>query len=323
MFAVGLPLVTKCLLNSNAFTVRVSFLNPISRAPCWMSVNDIFVSGLNPVSPPLDDLGLQQMKQSLAMLVDSDNASPFSMPVVINELTKYGDVRIKRIYGDFTIENSAPWQNVALENSLLPVQNYCYSRGKGSTDQALTIDAMDLLYKNNDIQGFCLVSSDSDFTRLAMRLREEGKIVIGVGRRHTPKSLVQACSKFIYVENLYNEMRSSSSPVLLDEEFQNTGWKGDAREALVESIQKVYLDWCVDDRYLDGWVPLGNIGKSLMQAQPDFDPRTHGFKKLTTLVEALSIFDIQSINHKVSVRIKHTTKSANDMPSAEARHMYQ
>ena len=218
----------------------------------------------------------------LAVLIDADNAQPSITEALLSEVAKYGVASVKRIYGDWTTPSLGGWKKVLLEHSINPVQQFRYTVGKNATDSAMIIDAMDLLYTLR-FDGFCLVSSDSDFTSLASRIREQGLLVYGFGEKKTPKAFVSACDKFIFTEVLrFQESTSTSKakpPV-------GTLLKRDAK--LVNLFRNA-LDAASDE---SGWAQLGAVGSNIIKQAPEFDPRNYGYSKLGELAAALQIFDI-------------------------------
>ncbi|MFC3608031.1 NYN domain-containing protein [Stutzerimonas tarimensis] len=227
-------------------------------------------------------------QKRLAVLIDADNAPASIVEGLFEEIAKYGVASVKRIYGDWTGPQLGSWKKVLLDHSIQPIQQFAYTRGKNATDSSLIIDAMDLLYTRR-FDGFCLVSSDSDFTRLAARLREEGLTVYGFGEEKTPKPFVSACDKFIYTEIL----RAPAAEVLPAEPMPSEGKPGDGRsEAAAPRPQKVPVDFIAkvldDISDEDDWVQLGALGSNISQLRPAFDPRLYGFKKLSDLIKAQS-----------------------------------
>ena len=229
----------------------------------------------------------------LAVLIDADNAQPSLAERLLAEVAKYGTAHVKRAYGDWTGTNLRSWKEQLLTQSIQPIQQFAYTVGKNATDAAMVIDAMDLLYSNR-LDGFCIVSSDSDFTRLAARIRESGLIVYGFGERKTPKPFVAACDKFIYTENLAVALEevalpghpaAASAPSSAAARANNL--KSDAR--LVRQLRAA-VEAASDD---DGFAALANVGHIITKQQPDFDPRTYGFAKLSDLVTASDLFDVQ------------------------------
>lgn len=207
----------------------------------------------------------------LAVLIDADNVPHSKVQMMLEELMAYGTLVIKHIYGDWTSPKLGGWKSVLLEHAILPIQQYMYTVGKNSTDSAMIIDAMDILHREN-VDGFCLVSSDSDFTRLATRLRESGKLVIGMGEEKTPKPFISACNKFIYID-LQHKTTKSQKKV-----FKPSMTIDELIELLNQSI-----DALTDD---SGWAFLGDLGNLLLKKQPGFDTRCFGYPKLTLLLES-------------------------------------
>ncbi|MGB5243151.1 MAG: NYN domain-containing protein, partial [Lutimonas sp.] len=192
---------------------------------------------------------------------------------------------IKRIYGDWTKPHLSKWKQLLLENAITPIQQYGYTSGKNATDSAMIIDAMDILYSEK-VNGFCIVSSDSDFTRLATRLREAGMQVIGIGEKKTPNPFIVACDKFIYVEILRNQSKASE-PGSQKEADKNTIDKITQKDI---NLIATSINDLSDD---DGWAFLGDVGSLLQKKQPNFDPRNFGFQKLTPLIKSIDKFDIE------------------------------
>ncbi len=218
----------------------------------------------------------------LAVLIDGDNIPSAYIKEMMEEVAKYGNPTIKRIYGDWTKPHLNKWKNVLLENAITPIQQYGYTTGKNATDSAMIIDAMDILYSNK-VNGFCIVSSDSDFTRLATRLREAGMQVIGIGEKKTPNPFIVACDKFIYIEVLKNQAQQ------VDEKSQNKSSIDKVTPKLIKLISTT-IDDLSDD---DGWAFLGDLGSLLQKKQPNFDPRNFGFQKLTPFIDSLGKFEIE------------------------------
>jgi uncharacterized LabA/DUF88 family protein len=239
----------------------------------------------------------------LAVLIDGDNTTPAIIEALLAEIAKYGSATVKRAYGDWTTPNLRGWKEAVNAHAIQPVQQFTYTTGKNATDSALIIDAMDLLYTGN-LDGFCLVSSDSDFTKLASRLREAGKTVYGFGEPKTPHSLVAACDKFVYLDVL----RSLEKPKQPSEEDlapaapvrrSTSELRGDAK--LVKLLREG-IDAASDD---DGWANLGGVGSYVAKQAPDFDPRNWGYAKLVDLVNAIELFEVErSAGQGVQVREK-------------------
>ena len=229
----------------------------------------------------------------LAVLIDADNAQPTIVDGLMIEIANYGTASVKRIYGDWTAPNLKGWKEVLLDYSIQPIQQFAYTQGKNATDSAMVIDAMDLLYTGN-FDGFCLVSSDSDFTRLAARIRESGLLVYGFGERKTPSAFRSACDKFIYTEVL-RAKTDESTPIARKTTAE---LKQDAR--LVNLLRNA-VEASSDDR---GWAALGAVGNNIAKQSPEFDARNYGYGKLSALVIATELFDVQereqgSSDHKV------------------------
>ncbi len=226
----------------------------------------------------------------LAVLIDADNVPYSNVKGMMEEITKYGTPTFKRIYGDWTKPTVSGWKSVLLENAITPIQQYSYTSGKNSSDSALIIDAMDILYSGK-VDGFCIVSSDSDFTRLATRLREAGMKVIGIGQKKTPNPFIIACDKFIYLEVIAAEEADENEAA----EKETTSKKATQKQSFDKISRKtIHLIASTVDDIADenGWAFLGDVGNLLMKKQPNFDPRNFGFQKLTALVKSLPQFEI-------------------------------
>ncbi|MBQ0734104.1 NYN domain-containing protein [Aquimarina celericrescens] len=227
------------------------------------------------------------MDLNLAVLIDGDNIPSSYVKEMMEEIAKYGNPTIKRIYGDWTNPKLSKWKKILLENAITPIQQYGYTRGKNATDSAMIIDAMDILYSEK-VDGFCLVSSDSDFTRLATRLREAGMKVYGIGEKKTPDPFIVACDKFIYLEILKYEAE--------EEESETTDDKPKTKISVDKITQKQIrliastISDLADD---DGWAFLGDVGSLLQKKQPNFDARNYGFQKLTPLIKSIKKFEIE------------------------------
>jgi uncharacterized LabA/DUF88 family protein len=226
---------------------------------------------------------------SLAVLIDADNARPDVIKNLLDEVTKYGTASVKRIYGDWTTPQLGSWKKELLELSIQPVQQFSYTTGKNATDSAMIIDAMDLLYTGR-FGGFCLVSSDSDFTRLAARLREAGKLVIGFGERKTPKALVSACDKFIYTDLL--RMESTATGPRKEQ-------KSPAKDQKLLELLREAIDAASDD---SGWAYLGGVGSNVQKRAPDFDSRDYGHKRLSDLMASLDALEFDKTKNRVRVK---------------------
>ncbi|MFI0449713.1 NYN domain-containing protein [Actinomadura sp. 6N118] len=219
----------------------------------------------------------------LAVLIDADNAKPTAVEELLAEVAKYGTAHVKRAYGDWTGTQLKGWKDQLLSQSIQPIQQFAYTIGKNATDAAMVIDAMDLLYSER-FDGFCIVSSDSDFTRLAARIRESGLTVYGFGERKTPKPFVAACDKFIYIENL----QSATAPVEAKPAPQTSTAKLKSDTALVNLLRHA-VEAASDD---DGWARLASVGHIITKQRPDFDSRTYGHTKLSDLFAATTLFEL-------------------------------
>lgn len=231
---------------------------------------------------PIGDVG---KALRYAVLLDAENAQHSALPLIMEEIAQFGSAAVRRVYGDFSKPELRPWRQVSLDQSFRPVNAFSYVSGKGSSDSTMIIDAMDLLHTNDAIDGFCLVTSDSDFTGLAQRLREAGKHVIGFGSRHTPAPFVGACERFIYTENL---KKSTAPEALASKQVQSLEARGPepikkVPKATVQFLRDA-VEACAAD---DGWVYLGHAGAYVAKLKSDFDPRTYGFKKLGQLMKSL------------------------------------
>jgi uncharacterized LabA/DUF88 family protein len=227
----------------------------------------------------------------LAVLIDADNAQASITEGLLAEVAKYGTAHVKRAYGDWTAPNLRGWKDQLLAQSIQPIQQFAYTTGKNATDSAMVIDAMDLLYSGK-LDGFCIVSSDSDFTRLAARLRESGMTVYGFGERKTPKPFVAACDKFVYIENLRFADEDAASDTTgakpaKPKPATAAQLKGDA--ALVSLLRNA-VEGASDD---DGWAPLSSVGNIITNQRPDFDSRSYGYGKLSDLIKATALFEIE------------------------------
>ena len=250
----------------------------------------------------------------LAVLIDADNVPYSNVKGMMEEIAKYGTPTTKRIYADWTKPNANGWKSVLLEHAITPIQQYSYTVGKNSSDSAMIIDAMDLLYSDK-VDGFCIVSSDSDFTRLAIRLRESGMKVIGIGEKKTPNSFIVACDRFIYIEVLEGAIKKTRS---INEQSATKNQKQSAtptdskKQTEKEITSKVDLQTIElieatieaigDD---DGWAFLGDVGNLIVKKKPEFDPRNYGFAKLTPMLKSMT--DILEIDERDSDKkgIKH------------------
>ena len=248
----------------------------------------------------------------LAVLIDADNASRTAMKDVMAEVALYGTPTIKRIYGDWTSPNMNSWKSILLETAITPIQQYSYTTGKNSTDSAMIIDAMDILY-TGQVDGFVLVSSDSDFTRLAIRLREAGMKVYGMGEKKTPKPFIVACDKFVYIEVIRAAAKQAAEAAKQKAEKEEAQAKRAAKkggkksqspsspapEEIVELIAESVEDLCQED----GLAHMGKLGNLLLKKQPDFDPRNYGFSKLSTGQLMKNQTVLSGVNHCTVVKL--------------------
>ncbi|MBL6613601.1 MAG: NYN domain-containing protein [Reyranella sp.] len=234
-----------------------------------------------------------------AVLIDADNTSPRIAAGLFDEIAKFGEASVRRIYGDFSSSRLQSWTKILQKHAIDPYQQFAYTTGKNASDIALVIDAMDLLHSGR-FDGFCLVSSDSDFTRLASRLREEGADVYGFGTQKTPESFRQACRRFIYTENLLPEAEASS--VAEGRAAQGRQPPSAAVPILTKTLSQMETE--------DGWVSLGGVGRRLANVAPDFDPRTYGCGKLSDLVRQTGAFEIdQPEGRSMRIRVKRSSPS--------------
>lgn len=248
----------------------------------------------------------------LAVLIDADNVPYANVKAMLAEIARYGTPTIKRIYGDWTQPTLSGWKKVLLENAVTPIQQYSYTTGKNSTDSAMIIDAMDILYTNR-VDGFCLVSSDCDFTRLATRLREVGKLVIGIGEQKTPTPFISACDRFIYLEILSDDkkkkqrsMKARGSQPALEEPgigmpAAAVRQKGNRLPQEVSEMIIVSVNDLADE---NGWAFLGDVGNLLLKKQPSFDSRNYGYQKLSQLIQAMDRFEIEP-RDTANAHVKH------------------
>jgi uncharacterized LabA/DUF88 family protein len=227
----------------------------------------------------------------IAMLIDGDNAQPSLINNMLAEASKYGLVIIRRIYGDWTTANMNGWKDTLQTYAIQPIQQFRYTIGKNATDSAMIIDAMDILYEGG-IDGFCLVSSDSDYTRLGTRIREKGVFVMGIGKKNTPRAFVNACDVFVFAENLLVETTQPRRHT--ETKKANGGSAAPVEQPSPEALPLIMraFDLAVQD---DGWAFLGVMGSHIRQLDPSFDPRTYGYKQLSALIKAYSkVFEVKT-----------------------------
>ena len=225
----------------------------------------------------------------LAVLIDADNVPYSNIKGMLEEIARYGTPTFKRIYGDWTKPTLSGWKTVLLENAITPVQQYSYTSGKNSSDSALIIDAMDILY-TGQIDGFCIISSDSDFTRLATRLREAGKKVFGIGEKKTPYAFIAACNQFIFIEILQKETKEDS---IMKPATRKAGKKKPEAPGMNADLQKLIITSIHDLAEEDGWVFLSTIGNHIIKKEPSFDPRNYGFKKLLDIIKNIPTIEME------------------------------
>ncbi|MBT3312006.1 MAG: NYN domain-containing protein [Desulfobacterales bacterium] len=220
--------------------------------------------------------------EKLAVLIDADNAQPSIIDGLLSEIATYGTANVKRIYGDWTLPGLKGWKEVLLQYSIQPIQQFGYTTGKNATDSALIIDAMDLLYTGK-FDGFCIVSSDSDFTKLASRIRETGLFVYGFGEKKTPKAFVSACDKFIFTEVLRSKDDSS-------ERIRRLTMSDLKKDTKLVNLLRSAVEASSDD---SGWAHLASVGSNIAKQASDFDPRNYGYKKLGGLASATKLFQME------------------------------
>ena len=253
---------------------------------------------------------IDTMDIKLAVLIDGDNIPSAYVKEMMEEIAKYGNPTIKRIYGDWTKPHLSKWKTLLLENAITPIQQYGYTQGKNSTDSAMIIDAMDILYSEK-VNGFCLVSSDSDFTRLATRLREAGMQVYGIGEKKTPNPFIVACDKFIYIEILKNQADQNNSDTTETSEVADSNV-----DKITQKDIKFIASTISDVADDDGWAFLGDVGGMLQKKQPNFDSRNFGFAKLTPLFKSIKEFEVETRDSGkgrfklIYVRIKEKPKQS-------------
>jgi uncharacterized LabA/DUF88 family protein len=226
----------------------------------------------------------------IALLIDAENVPHSNLKEMLEELAKYGTPTFKRIYADWTKPAVTGWKSILLENAITPIQQYSYTTGKNSSDNAMIIDAMDILYSGK-VDGFCIVSSDSDFTRLATRLREAGMKVIGMGEKKTPSAFISACEKFIYIEILKQKPTSEKITTTIKGKKPISS-KLETLNKIDNEIIKSITDSINDLADEDGWAFLGELGNLILKKHPDFDPRNFGFSKLLPLIKSVKKFQV-------------------------------
>ena len=250
-------------------------------------------------------------ERRVAVLIDAENIAPKYLPIVLSEANNLGSVNIKRIYGDWTMPQMSSWRTVILDNSIQPIQQYSNVSGKNSSDSALIIDAMDLLYQGR-FACFCIVSSDSDFTRLAARLRESEIYVLGMGEQKTPKSFISACSKFSYIDLLYRANQPNSAlPATAEKTAESehsekaaasTGSSGMGMR--LKAVRKALIQIWEENSDDDGWIASSQLGNFLNKRFPDFDVRNFQFKKFVPFIDSTNLFEKRTEGLHVSFRLK-------------------
>ncbi|MBR4346522.1 MAG: NYN domain-containing protein [Oscillospiraceae bacterium] len=237
------------------------------------------------------------MDKRFAVLIDADNVSDKYIKPLLDEISNDGVITYKRIYGDWTRPALSSWKQVLLNYSITPIQQYNYTQGKNSTDSAMIIDAMDILHSGS-VDGFAIVSSDSDFTRLAARLRESGMYVVGMGEKKTPNPFIAACNRFVYLENL-GQTQQADAPK------QDEGEAAVSVKVIRNTIGTI-IDEISDD---DGWANLSEVGNILLKRYPSFDVRSYGFTKLTPFIKSLGMFELYSVpSEKGNVRVMYVRR---------------
>lgn len=228
----------------------------------------------------------------LAVLIDAENVPYSGIREMLEEIAKYGTPTFKRIYADWTRQTASGWKSVLLEHAITPIQQYSYTVGKNASDSAMIIDAMDILYSGR-VDGFCLITSDSDFTRLATRLREAGMKVIGMGEKKTPTAFKSACDKFIYIEILKPvENLPKRVPAGKSKKKKTSSSSGSALGSINDGLIKLFRDSVSDLADDNGWAFLGDLGNLILKKQPDFDPRNYGFRKLLSMIKSMPAFEV-------------------------------
>ncbi len=252
----------------------------------------------------------------LAVLIDADNVPYAHVKEMFEEIAKYGTPTFKRIYADWTKPTVSGWKKVLLENAITPIQQYSYSTGKNASDSALIIDAMDILYTGK-VDGFCIVSSDSDFTRLATRLREAGMKVIGIGEKKTLTPFITACDKFIYIEILNPKPLRTEETSIVQTTTNSKIQETQPLSKVDPGIIKLFSDSITDLADEDGWAYLGDLGSLMMKKKPDFDSRNYGFTKLLPLIKSINRFEVdERESGRGNAKHIYIRKLAAPVPSA-------
>lgn len=234
----------------------------------------------------------QVVKDKFAVIIDGDNAQPSLLEHILLEVTKYGRITIKRIYGDWTTPNMNGWKKALLDMAVQPVQQFRYTIGKNATDSTMIIDALDILHRRL-VDGFCIVSSDSDFTRLATRIREDGLFVVGIGESKTPNSFVKACDVFVYTQNLV------VNPPELQDKSKQSQLISAVSTSSIDGLEELFKQAFAMNVTNDGWVNLAVFGTTLRRLDPAFDPRTHGYERLSIMLGKFSDMIEQRRDEKI------------------------
>ncbi|HHU12703.1 MAG TPA: NYN domain-containing protein [Clostridiaceae bacterium] len=276
----------------------------------------------------------------LAVLIDADNVSSTNIQPMMEEIARYGNPTIKRIYGDWTRPNLGSWKTLLLDYAISPVQQFAYTSGKNATDSAMIIDAMDILFEGR-VDGYCLVSSDSDFTRLAMRLREAGKLVIGIGEQKTPNAFISACDRFIFQEVIRGQKKAKAThePDPAADKKKASPDKSRTKTKAVEpespAIRKIdddlisLISSSIEDVQDDnGWAFLAEVGNLMMKKQPSFDARNYGFSRLTPLIQSIGTYEVDvrdsggsGQSKHIYVRIREEKKNGEDKKNVKAKNV--
>ncbi len=251
-------------------------------------------------------------EMKLAVVIDAENISNKYIDVILSEANNLGDVIYKRIYGNWTTPQMSSWRNTILDNAIQPVQQYSNTIRKNSSDSALIIDTMDLLYQSN-LDGFCIVSSDSDFTRLASRLRESQKYVLGMGESKTPRSFISACNKFLYLDVLLEEAEENEAENAASKPAASNDTAASSRIYTYEktpgkdffTIKQALIKLTEENSDDNGWIFSGTLGNLLSKQFSDFDVRNFGYKKFVPFIESLRIFDVNTITDDKNKTVKH------------------
>ncbi len=274
-------------------------------------------------------------EMKLAVLIDAENISNKYIDVILSEANNLGDVIYKRIYGNWTTPQMASWRNTILDNAIQPIQQYNNTMRKNSSDSALIIDTMDLLYQSN-LDGFCIVSSDSDFTRLASRLRESQKYVLGMGESKTPRSFISACNKFLYLDLLLESAEENESAASQTKSAASSGSAPSVQSSYLPAhettsgkdfdiIKQTLVKLAEENSDDNGWIFSGTLGNLLNKQFSDFDVRNFGYKKFVPFIESLKIFDVNTITDDKNKTVKHNyfrLKSQSSYRPSRSSHSY-